>query len=179
MFSKVFNVVKKTVSAVRELQKQSTEAWEEESFQNDLIFLNSKARSMTVSQILRSDLPTAQVAVPAKRFRLPFNRHAKSTPHLSVHIRTEVFCSEQDILLDLRVPAWFQFSITEAERSTVVAEDPTMSFPQVLGSAQLSLFGILGSVGEALERGMTHRVIAQFVHTCPQLAHGKTDFLPP
>jgi len=176
MFSKVFNVVKKTVSVVRELQKQSTEAWEEESFQNDLLFLNSKSRSL--SQVLRSDVLYAQ---PALSLSLCFSKKkpANGTPHLSIHIRTEVFCSEQDILLDLRVPAWFQFSITEAERSPVVVEDPTMSFPQVLGSAQLSLFGILGSVGEALERGMTHRVIAQFVHTCPQLAHGKTDFLPP
>jgi len=183
MFSNLYKVIKKTVNVVKEVQKNSAAAYQEELYFARL----NEAPKPQESQLTWKNFLTGVIEEAERANGVDFEDYedppepAKGSLPCSPH---EKLYSEFDILARLRPPAWQQFSITEAERSAVVVEDPTMSFCEARRSCQLEVVSQpLASVGKALEEELTHRVIAPLpatiVHKIVLLACGKSDVLPP
>jgi len=180
MFSNLYKVIRKTVDVTKEFSKNATAVYHEQAY-HDALHINHGPQ-LSIMNYLTGVFTEAERAngVPYEDYEDPFEPARGSLPCSPY----ERIYSESDILARLRPPAWHQFSITEAERSAVVVEDPTMSFCEARRSCQLEVvFQPLASVGKALEEELTHRVfaplLATIVHKIVLLACGKSDVLPP
>jgi len=180
MFSNLYKVIKKTVDVTKEFSKNATAKYQEQDYYEKLNVYHGP--QLTVMNYLTGAFTKAEQAegVDYDDYQDPPVPNRGSLPCAPL----ERIYSESDILARLRLPAWHQFSITEAERSAVVVEDPTMSFCEARRSCQLEVVSQpLASVGKALEEELTHRVIvplpATIVHKIVFLACGKSDVLPP
>jgi len=185
MFSNLYKVIKKTVDVTTEYSKATVKAVQKAKndwqIEENIRIMNHLATTVPVPLYGHGGLTADQaVGVDYDDYQDPPVPNRGSLPCAPL----ERMYSEFDILTRLRPPAWHQFSITEAERSVVVVEDPTMSFCEARRSCQLEVvFQPLASVGKALEEELTHRVIvplpATIVHKIVFLACGKSDVLPP
>jgi len=180
MFSFAQNVIKKTVNVVKDAHKQFKLSEQEAASDYYRYYAKAKPQDVRLTIYGIVDVLPADraIGVDYEDYEDPPNPAKGSLP-CAPH-----FQSIDSVLARLRPPAWHQFSITEAERSVVVVEDPTMSFCEARRSCQLEVvFQPLASVGKALEEELTHRVIvplpATIVHKIVFLACGKSDVLPP